>query len=71
MDFVGVLGVTKHIEVVCFASSWADDKAKFKVGWLIEIAVEKQRQKGRGLSYIYNGGGVRRPKRFISKGKKQ
>lgn len=59
MAFIGVHGVKKHIEVICFSSSWMKDRKKFEVGNLIKIAVEKQKQKGRGLSYIYNDGGVK------------
>jgi len=61
MAFIGVFGVKKHIEVVCFSSNWLQDRKKIIEGSnrLIKIAVEKQRQRGRGLSFFYNGGGVK------------
>ncbi len=61
MAFIGVFGVKKHIEVVCFSSNWLQDRKKIIEGSnrLVKIAIEKQRQRGRGLSYFYNGGGVK------------
>jgi DNA polymerase III alpha subunit len=58
MAFIGILGVENHIEVVCFSSAYKNDKKKFVVGNLVVIAIEKQKR-GKEISYIYNGGGVR------------
>lgn len=59
MAFIGIFGARKHIEIICFASTWAEHKRRFVVGELIKVAIEKQRQRGRGMTYLYNGGGVK------------
>lgn len=59
MAFIGIFGAKKHIEVICFASAWTEHKKRFIVGKLVKVAIEKQRQRGRGLTYLYNGGGIK------------
>jgi DNA polymerase-3 subunit alpha len=62
MAFVGLFGVKKYLELVCFSSSWIKDRKKFKAGELVKIAVEKSKQRGRPTSYLYNGGGIKKIK---------
>ena len=62
MAFIGMLGAEDYIEVICFGSYWGEAKKIFKPKRLLIAAIEKQRDRYRGMSYFYNDGGAKRLK---------
>jgi hypothetical protein len=59
MAYIGMIdGGLRYLQVMCFASVWIDARTHFRVGRLLKLEVERQPDKWRGWTYIYNGGKI-------------
>jgi DNA polymerase III alpha subunit len=63
MAFFGLIGGDGHfIDVICFGSTWPDVSHVIRPGAFLKIDIDKQPDRARrdGITYIYNGGLVKR-----------
>lgn len=62
MAYFGLIGGDlRYTEVTCFASVWVSIRKHIKAGRFLKIELERQADKwrGKGLSSIFNGGGIK------------
>lgn len=58
MAFFGIQGLYKHLEVVCFATSWSLIRGTIEEKKFLIIQLEKSKS-SRGVSYFFNSGSIK------------
>jgi len=70
MAFFGLIGGNGFmIDVICFASQWEFVKTVISVEQVLKIEIGRSRERGRGVSHIFNGGLVKSFKSVCEKEK--